>query len=591
MLTFKELGLSPDLQKGIDDLGFEIPTPIQEKVIPLVLQTEKDIVGLAQTGTGKTAAFGLPIINQLNLGDANVQALILSPTRELCIQIANDLKGYSKHMQGVRIVPVYGGASIEAQIRDLRRGAHIIAATPGRILDLLKRKVAKIENIKTVVLDEADEMLNMGFREDLDKILESTPDEKRTLLFSATMPNDVARIAKNYMQDPEKVTIGTQNAGAENVRHIFYQVHARDRYLALKRIADINPNIYGIVFCRTRAETKDVADKLIKDGYNADALHGDLSQAQRDYVMKRFRERTIQMLVATDVAARGIDVDDISHVVNYNLPDELPVYTHRSGRTGRANKSGICISILNYREKSRVPQIERLIKKKMEKMDIPSGRQICNKQLFNIIDRMERVEVDEEQIAPFMDAVNKKLEWLSKEEIVKRFLSLEFNRFLEYYKNAPDLNAKAESGISRRDSDRGGRSQGRGFVRRKGGGDYSRFFINIGKKDRIDPKGIIGMINDFTRDRDIAVGSIDILDNFSFFEVDSASTEKIINSFAGRKHNGRSVSVEPAEEKKSKSDRGGRGKFKKDRKPFSDKGDRFKKEKKSGKKKSGKKLY
>lgn len=591
MLTFKELGLSPDLQKGIDDLGFEIPTPIQEKVIPLVLQTEKDIVGLAQTGTGKTAAFGLPIINQLNLGDANVQALILSPTRELCIQIANDLKGYSKHMQGVRIVPVYGGASIEAQIRDLRRGAHIIAATPGRILDLLKRKVAKIENIKTVVLDEADEMLNMGFREDLDKILESTPDEKRTLLFSATMPNDVARIAKNYMQDPEKVTIGTQNAGAENVRHIFYQVHARDRYLALKRIADINPNIYGIVFCRTRAETKDVADKLIKDGYNADALHGDLSQAQRDYVMKRFRERTIQMLVATDVAARGIDVDDISHVVNYNLPDELPVYTHRSGRTGRANKSGICISILNYREKSRVPQIERLIKKKMEKMDIPSGRQICNKQLFNLIDRMERVEVDEEQIAPFMDAVNKKLEWLSKEEIVKRFLSLEFNRFLEYYKNAPDLNAKAESGISRRDSDRGGRNQGRGFVKRKGGGDYSRFFINIGKKDRIDPKGIIGMINDFTRDRDIAVGSIDILDNFSFFEVDSASTEKIINSFAGRKHNGRSVSVEPAEEKKSKPDRGGRGKFKKDRKSFSDKGDRFKKEKKSGKKKSGKKLY
>ncbi|MCK4639238.1 MAG: DEAD/DEAH box helicase, partial [Bacteroidales bacterium] len=348
MLTFNTMGLSPNLLKVIEELGFKKPTPIQEEVIPIFFETENDIVGLAQTGTGKTAAFGLPIIEQIDIKNKSVQALILAPTRELCIQISKDLQIFSKYVEGLRVVPVYGGAHIDTQIKALKKGAHIIAATPGRMLDLINRKAANITNVRTVVLDEADEMLNMGFRDELDKILEKTPDNKRTLLFSATMPREVARIAKNYMNSPVEITIGKQNAGAENIRHIYYQVHARDRYLALKRIADINPDIYGIVFCRTRMETKDVADKLIKDGYNADAIHGDLSQAQRDHVMKRFRERSLQMLVATDVAARGIDVNDISHIINYNLPEELDVYTHRSGRTGRAGKSGVSIAIVNY---------------------------------------------------------------------------------------------------------------------------------------------------------------------------------------------------------------------------------------------------
>ncbi len=424
------MGLSPNLMKGIEELGFKIPTPIQEEIIPIFFEKENDIVGLAQTGTGKTAAFGLPIIEQIDIRNKSVQALILAPTRELCIQISKDLKNYSKYIKGLHVVPVYGGASIDTQIRALKKGAHIIVATPGRMLDLINRKVAKIANVRTVVLDEADEMLNMGFRDDLDSILEKTPGIKRTLLFSATMLKEVARIAKNYMNNPIEITVGTQNAGAENIRHIYYQVHARNRYLVLKRIADINPDIYGIVFCRTRMETKEVADKLIKDGYNADAIHGDLSQSQRDQVMKRFREKSLQMLVATDVAARGIDVNDISHIINYNLPEDNEVYTHRSGRTGRAGKSGISIAIVNYREKNKIPQIEKNIRKNFEKLPVPSGVEICNKQLFKLIDRMEKVVVDEAQIAPFMDIVNKKLEWLSKEQIIKHFVSLEFNRFL-----------------------------------------------------------------------------------------------------------------------------------------------------------------
>jgi ATP-dependent RNA helicase DeaD len=402
MLTFKELGLSPNLLKGIDALGFTNPTPIQEKIIPMFFETKNDIVGLAQTGTGKTAAFGLPIIEQIDVKDKSVQALILSPTRELCIQIAKDLDNFSKHVNGLEVVPVYGGASIDTQVRALKRGAQIVVATPGRMLDLIKRKAANLSNINTVVLDEADEMLNMGFRDELDGILEQTSNSKRTLLFSATMPKEVARIAKNYMNNPTQITVGKQNAGADNVHHVYYQVHAHNRYKALKRIADINPDIYGLVFCRTRMETKEVADKLIKDGYNADALHGDLSQAQRDHVMKRFRERTLQMLVATDVAARGIDVTEISHVINYNLPEDNEIYTHRSGRTGRAGKSGVSIAIVNYREINRIPQIEKLIQKSFEKLLVPSGEEICEKQLFKLIDKMENVKVDEEQIAPFM---------------------------------------------------------------------------------------------------------------------------------------------------------------------------------------------
>ena len=566
------MGLSPDLLKGIEELGFEKPTPIQEEIIPIFLEKENDIVGLAQTGTGKTAAFGLPIIEQIDIRNKSVHALILSPTRELCIQISKDLRNYSKYIKGLQVVPVYGGASIDTQIRALKKGVHVIVATPGRMLDLINRKVAKIGNVKTVVLDEADEMLNMGFRDDLDSILEKTPDIKRTLLFSATMPKDVARIAKNYMNNPVEITVGTQNAGAENIRHIYYQVHAHNRYLALKRIADINPDIYGIVFCRTRRETKDVADKLIKDGYNADAIHGDLSQSQRDHVMKRFREKTLQMLVATDVAARGIDVNDISHIINYNLPEDNEVYTHRSGRTGRAGKSGTSIAIVNYREKSKIPQIEKNIRKNFERLPVPGGAEICQKQLFKLIDRMEKVEVDEAQIAPFMNTVNKKLEWLSKEQIIKHFVSLEFNRFLEYYKNAPDLNEKGEDKRDKRDKrdnrDTRDRRKERGHNDRngrRGKSGYTRFFINIGKKDGVIPVNIIGMINDNTKDRDINIGAIDIKDSFSFFEVGEKYAAKILSSFHDSKFKGRRVRVDVAEEIKGDRKKGKRRKT--DRRP------------------------
>ncbi len=547
MLKFNELGLSPNLLRGIEELGFYNPTPIQEKIIPLYFQTEEDIIGLAQTGTGKTAAFGLPVIENTDLKNKNVQTLILAPTRELCMQISNDLKSFARYEKDLRVVAVYGGANIDSQIKSLRKGAHIIAATPGRMLDLIKRGAANIRNINTLVLDEADEMLNMGFREELDSILETTPTGKRTLLFSATMSKEVSRIASRYLNNPEKVTIGEQNAGAENVKHVYYHVHARDRYLALKRIADINPDIYGLVFCRTRMETKEVADKLIKDGYNADALHGDLSQAQRDHVMKRFRERSLQMLVATDVAARGIDVRDISHVINYNLPEDLETYTHRSGRTGRADKSGISISIVNYREVSRIPQIEKIIRKKLVKIPVPTGQEVCKKQLFNLIDRMENAEVDEKQIAPFMETIIKKLEWLSKEEIIKHFVSLEFNRFLEYYRNAPDLNDNHEPKFdksSKNDSQKRSRNTSSGKSRLKG--NSARFFLNVGKKDGLIPKNIIGMINDNTRDRDINIGDIDIKDSFSFFEVGERHAGKILTSMDKARFKGRKVEIEPA---------------------------------------------
>ncbi len=547
------MGFSPELLKGIDDLKFEKPTPIQEKIIPIVLETEQDIVGLAQTGTGKTAAFGLPVIEQIDIHNKLVQVLILAPTRELCIQIANDLQSFSKYISNLHIVPVYGGASIVNQINALKKPTQIIVATPGRILDLIKRKAAKIDHIETVILDEADEMLNMGFRDDLDAILETTPKAKRTLLFSATMPKEVARIAKTYMDNPIVITIGKQNAGAENIRHIYYHIHEKNRYLVLKRIADYNPNIYGIVFCRTRIETKEVADKLIKDGYNADALHGDLSQAQRDQVMKRFRDKSLQMLVATDVAARGLDVDDITHIINYNLPDELEIYTHRSGRTGRAGKSGISIAIVNFREKSKIPQIERMINRKFEKLPVPSGAEICKKQLFKLIDRMENVKVDEKQIEPFMDTVNKKLEWLTKEDIIKHFVSLEFNRFLAYYKNAPDLNEETDSKRDRPDKwnkqdSRNRRNGENNNYKRRGNSNYQRFFINLGKKDGVLPTNIIGMVNDYARNRDIAIGDIEIKDKFSFFEVDKKYTATIIEAFKDNKFRGRHINVELAEE-------------------------------------------
>ncbi|RLD83641.1 MAG: ATP-dependent helicase, partial [Bacteroidetes bacterium] len=445
MITFKETELNPEILKALDELGFVNPTPIQEKTIPHLLSSERDLVGFAQTGTGKTAAFGLPIIHQIDTKSKNVQAIILSPTRELCVQIAQDITNYAKYTKGLNVVAVYGGTSIDTQIRSLKKGAQIVVGTPGRTLDLIKRKKLKLSTVEYLVLDEADEMLTMGFKDDLDAILEGTPAEKQTLLFSATMPKEIANIAKKYMKDSVEISAGKKNIGAENVNHIYYMVNARDRYLALKRIADINPKIYGIVFCRTRRETKEVAEKLMGDGYNADALHGDLSQAQRDYVMSRFRTKKLQLLVATDVAARGLDVTDLTHIINYNLPDDLEVYIHRSGRTGRAGKKGISISIIHSRETGKIRMIQKKVGKTFEHIPVPSGKEICGKQLYNLIDKVEKIEVDESQIEQFLPEIYKKLDWLSREELIKHFVSAEFNRFLAYYKNAPDLNVSSKS--------------------------------------------------------------------------------------------------------------------------------------------------
>ena len=524
-MTFNTL--SPGLVKGTVELGFEKPTPIQEKVIPFLFDTDRDLVGLAQTGTGKTAAFGLPIIEQTEINVRGVQTLILAPTRELCIQLSKDLQVYSKYMQGLRIVPVYGGANIQTQIKALKNGAHILVATPGRILDLINRKAADLSQVKTVVLDEADEMLNMGFRDELDGILERTPGNKRTLLFSATMPKEVARIANNYMTNPAQIAIGKQNSGADNVRHIYYLVQNRDRYPALKRIVDYHPDIFGLIFCRTKKQTQEVADNLLKDGYNADALHGDLSQAQRDHVMKRFRDRSLNMLVATDVAARGLDVDNISHVINFNLPDDLDGYIHRSGRTGRADKSGVSITIVNNQEKSKITRFENSICKTFEQLPLPTGKDICGKQLFSFINRMEQVDVDDEQIAPFMESLSKKLEWMSKEQIIKQFLSLEFSRLLKYYKHTDDLNSPVAQNTKPELQHNRKATNGKGQKKNQ----YTRFFINMGKKDDLTPRSLMGMINTHTRKRNIKIGDIQVKNSFAFFEAEAKHTSTILQAF------------------------------------------------------------
>lgn len=542
MTKFTDLGIENDILKGISELGFEEAMPVQEKVIPVLLESNSDIVALAQTGTGKTAAFGLPIVQQINIKEKHPQALILSPTRELCVQIAKDLTAYSKYVDGLKVLPVYGGASIDTQIRGLRMGAHVIVATPGRMLDLLKRKKADISNVHTVILDESDEMLNMGFRDDLNEILESVPNEHRTLLFSATMPKEVAAIARKYMTKPEEITIGTKNAGAENVKHAYYLVQARDRYKALKRIADMNPNIYAIIFCRTRMETKEVAEWLMKDGYSADAIHGDLSQSQRDYVMGRFRNKGLQMLVATDVAARGLDVNNLTHVINYNLPDDIEVYTHRSGRTGRAGKSGISLAIIHLREKYRIKEIEKNINRKFEKLSIPTGKEVCKKQLFHLIDKMEQVEVDHEQIEEFIPEISKKLEGMDKEDLIKHFVSLEFNRFLDYYKHAQDLNIPDEK-------DAGGRERGgrRGTVDK----NFKRLFINVGKNHGLNPQRLMGMVNEATKERNIQIGRIDVMKSFSFFEIDKQYTDKVLSGLNGFSFEGIEISAEIAKERSS----------------------------------------
>ncbi len=547
MISFDELGIEKKIIKAIEELGFQTPMPVQEKVIPHLISNEtRDIIGLAQTGTGKTAAFGLPLIQNTNTSRKRTQYLILAPTRELCLQIADDLRSFAKYIEDIKIAAVFGGTSIERQISLLKRGAHIISATPGRLLDLIKRKKIDISKIKTIVLDEADEMLNMGFRQELEAILNETPADKTTLLFSATMHKEVRKIANKFMNDPLEITIGKQNVGAENVKHICYMVHARERYLALKRVVDYHPNIYGIVFCRTRNETQEVADKLLKDGYNADALHGDLTQAQRDAVMRKFRVKHLRLLIATDVAARGLDVDDLTHIINYNLPDEMGIYTHRSGRTGRAGRTGTSILIANLREKKKINQIEKQIDKKFSFLTLPLGREICEKQLFHLIDRMEKVIVDDTQIESFLPNIYKKLDWLDREELIKKFVSVEFNRFLDYYKNAPDLNKPD-------DSSRSGR-------KKTAMAGFARFFINLGKTDDLKPTTLIGLINDVTSVRDIEIGEIEILKNFSFFEIDENFTGILLKAFKNKEFKKRKIVLEIAASKGAESKRRNRKK-------------------------------
>ena len=542
MNTFHEMGLNENILQAVDELGFVNPTPIQQKAIPQILSSEQDLIALAQTGTGKTAAFGLPILDQLSVESRTVQAIILCPTRELCLQITKDLENFSKHLGNVLIQAVYGGADALKQINGLKKNPQIVVGTPGRTLDLIQRKALKINNVNWVVLDEADEMLNMGFREDIDSILETTPKEKQTLLFSATMPKEVRRIASEYMYKPQEISIGKSNEASNDVEHQFYMVRANDRYLALKRLADINPNIYGIVFCRTRREAKEVADALIQDGYNADALHGDLSQAQRDTVMDKFRRKQLQLLVATDVAARGIDVNELTHVINYNLPDDPEVYVHRSGRTGRAGNKGVSIIIAHSREGRKIKDLEKLIHKKIEKKEVPTGKEIVEKRLFATIDKIESIEVDEAQIEQYMDTISQKLAWMDRDELLRRFVSLEFNTFLEYYKNAKDLNV-TESGREERESRRG---NVRGFT---------RFYIGIGQKHKLKAPNLIGLINEVTNKRDIEIGKIEILRNFSFFEADSEYEKLILDSFANEETE---VQISNPERKERSDDRGER---------------------------------
>lgn len=550
MIFFEETGLSPEVLQATSLLGFETMTPIQEKVIPFLLSNDNDLTGLAQTGTGKTAAFGLPIIQQIDNSKNNVQALILAPTRELVMQIGKDLTSFSKFIPKTGIAVVYGGSDIKKQINKLEKGVSVVVGTPGRTLDLIKRKKLNISQIRWLVLDEADEMLSMGFKDDLDSILKSSPDRKQILLFSATMPKEIVSIAGKYMRNPVEISAGRRNSGAENVEHHFYLIHAKDRYTALKRIADINPNIYGIIFCRTRAETKEIADKLIKDGYNADSLHGDLSQAQRDHVMLRFRSKNLQILVATDVAARGLDVNDLTHIINYNLPDDPEIYIHRSGRTGRAGKRGISISLIHLREKGKLRQIEKKINKKFTQKQVPTGREICEKQLFSLIGKMEHIEVNDEQIEQFMPVIYKKLSWLEREDLIKRFVSVEFNRFLKYYENAPDINVKesAQNEAGSRISRNGRANKNRnGFKRRDY--DFSRFFIAQGKKNGITKRKIIDLVNEHLPNKSAEIGNIEVMNNFSFFEVDTRFEKQILSSFSKTTHKGRKMGIEIAREK------------------------------------------
>lgn len=553
MSTFEELGVSEPLRKAIAELGFEMPMPVQEKVIPHLLTGDNDVVALAQTGTGKTAAFGLPVIQRIDVESHIPQALILSPTRELCLQIAGDLADFSKYIPGLTVLPVYGGSSIESQIRGLKDGVQIIVATPGRLIDLINREVVKLAGVHTVILDEADEMLNMGFLDSINDILEHVPEERKMLMFSATMPTDIAKIAKRYMKNYEEYVIGTRNEGAQNVRHIHYMVNARDKYLVLKRIADYSPNIYAIVFCRTRRDTQEIADKLIADGYNADALHGDLSQQQRDMVMKKFRDRVIKLLVATDVAARGLDVEDLTHVINFGLPDDTAVYTHRSGRTGRAGKTGISVAIIHSREKGKMREIEKKLGKTFEKKEVPTAEQIIEKQLYSLADRLEKVEVDDEAMDRYLPGVVKKLGWLSGEDIVKRVLSLEFKRLLEYYRDAPKIEIIEEKSRKEKNGKRGGGGEPRTEKekdRRTAGKGMSRLYINLGKRDGFYAGNLIELINKNVLGQRVDVGRIDLMPSYSLFDVKKSDSRRIVESLTGSDFMTKRVYCEVAEQGK-----------------------------------------
>ncbi len=549
-MTFKDLGLRPEVLQALNDLGFENPTPIQEEAIPELLSSQRDLVGLAQTGTGKTAAFGLPLIELTDFTKKHVQALIVAPTRELGMQIASDMKTFTKHVQGARVATIYGGASIDKQAKEIRGGAQIVVATPGRLIDMMKRNIIKLSEVNVVVLDEADEMLNMGFKEDIDSILEQTPEQRNVWLFSATMPKEVAKIAKNYMSNPFEVTVGTKNTTAANLEHVYYTIKERDRYPALKRILDLHPNIYGVIFCRTKRATQEVADKLMQDGYSAEPLHGDLSQGQRDAVMGKFRKRTIQMLVATDVAARGIDVNDITHVVNYNLPEEVENYTHRSGRTARAGKHGISVALVSPREIGKIKSIERIIGKEFEKGEIPSGDEVSKAQLFHLIETVKTTEVKEE-LGKYLPAILEQFENLEKEDIIKLFVSSEFNPMLEYYQKSYDLNAS----VSARDKERGERDAGRNRGRNRDRNDENkqRFHVNQGEESGLNKGAVLRLVCQHSDISSGEVGRIDLFREFSFFEVDKKFADQVLQGMRGAEFNGEGLKVEFAGEKKGGS--------------------------------------
>ena len=549
MKTFEELGVSEEIRRAIEELGFEQPMPVQEAVIPYLLGNGNDVIALAQTGTGKTAAYGIPVLQKVDPTQKETQALILSPTRELCLQIADDLSDFSKYIDGLHVAAVYGGASIEMQSRQLRKGAQIIVATPGRLIDLMKRGVAKLDTVNNVVLDEADEMLNMGFSESINAIFEGVPSDRNTLLFSATMSREIEKIAKSYLHDYKEIVVGSRNEGAEKVNHIYYMVHAKDKYLALKRIVDYYPSIFAIIFCRTKVETQEIADKLIRDGYNAEALHGDLSQQQRDLTMQKFRQHNVQFLVATDVAARGLDVDDLTHVINYGLPDDIESYTHRSGRTGRAGKKGTSISIIHTRERYKVKAIEKIIQKEFVDGTLPAAKDICSKQLYKVMDQILKVDVNEEEIEPFLKDIYRHFEYIDKEDIIKKIISMTFNRFLEYYANAPEIE-KPSGKRSDREGERGSRSS-RGERTRKAPrtpeAGYKRLFINLGKDDGFYPGEVMQFINKNVHGRQ-EVGHIDLLGKFSYIEVPEKDANKVMKALNGTTYKKREVRCNDAEE-------------------------------------------